>query len=365
MSRNGERALVVDDDAVSREFVRRAIDDRFSDLVEAETYEEALAEGREGSFGLIVLDYRLPDGDGVAILEELRADGVEAPVIMLTGQGDEQVAVQAMKAGAADYLTKDQLTETRLSQTVDNVLQAERTRREVQRLSDALADQERVALIGTLSDASLDGLAHGVAELEWLFSRLRGQLSDPDPEALENLQDEMREALSALARLINVVASFRRLLKVGPEPEPSAVDPIVESVAKARRSTVPPHVTIETEVGDVPEIPVDERALRYVLHQLINNAVEATPEEGGTVRIRTETGEAGVVIVVEDEGPGFPADLREHAFHLHVSDKEDHQGVGLTVARHLVEAHGGTIAIGDSSQGGARVTVRLPPEGEG
>ncbi len=109
------RILVVDDDAVHRELVRRLLSDEYH-VSEAATAGEALASVENGIPDLVLLDYRLPDRSGLEILEELHARG--CTVIMLTGQGDEDVAVASMRGGAADYLTKERLDGDRLRRAV-------------------------------------------------------------------------------------------------------------------------------------------------------------------------------------------------------------------------------------------------------
>lgn len=359
MNASTSRALVVDDDQVYREFVREAFaEDRFGDLDEASTFQEAIDRIQADDYGLIVLDYRLPDGDGVELLEEMQGRGLDVPVIMMTGQGDEQVAVQAMKAGADDYLTKDQLTETRLVQTAENVVAARRAEAEVDRLTDALATRERVALLGELSEDAVEGLVHVGEELEHLFDDVRPWIPDDDPDAVETEQ-EIDDVLASMQQMVGVVASFRHLLTAGPQPDRIDVPEVVSATGSDAQRMTRPGVTLSVETDVDAATRIDPRALRYVLHQLINNASEAMREDG-QITLRVEADGSEVRVVVEDEGPGFPPEVEDRASELHVTTKENHDGVGLTVARHLVEVHGGEIRGGDRPGGGARVVVALP-----
>jgi len=114
------RLLLVDDDALDRMAVRRVL--QASDLsvsfAEAEDGQSAQAALAEGAFDCILLDFQLPGTDGLALLRTLRAADIRTPVIMLTGQSDAQVAVELMKAGASDYLTKGSLSPETLSSSV-------------------------------------------------------------------------------------------------------------------------------------------------------------------------------------------------------------------------------------------------------
>jgi len=116
------RILVVDDDVVDRMAVQRAL--RRAPLGaeltvdEADSAEEALARLADSDADCVLLDLRLPGTNGLEVLAEMRARGHRSPVVMLTGQGDEQTAVEAMKAGAADYLTKASLDPERLARSI-------------------------------------------------------------------------------------------------------------------------------------------------------------------------------------------------------------------------------------------------------
>jgi signal transduction histidine kinase len=120
--------LVVDDDAVDRGAVRRALRAAGldADVAEAVDAPEALDALRGGGYDCVLLDFRLPKADGLAVLRQARAEGLATPIVVLTGQGDEELAVELMKAGALDYIAKGSLTPERLRQSV---VQAVRVRR--------------------------------------------------------------------------------------------------------------------------------------------------------------------------------------------------------------------------------------------
>ncbi|MEM7593494.1 MAG: response regulator, partial [Cyanobacteria bacterium P01_A01_bin.83] len=119
--------LIVDDSAEDRELYRRHLnlETRFKyKIIEAESGEESLEKLVVNKPDLILLDYLLPDFDGLELIEELKQQlSPIPPIIMLTGQGNELVAVEAMKSGVKDYLVKDKLTPETLIISAKNVLQ--------------------------------------------------------------------------------------------------------------------------------------------------------------------------------------------------------------------------------------------------
>lgn len=127
------RLLIVDDDPGHREICRRFLERHSEykyDVVEAPVGAEGLTLCRTVSPDCILLDYHLPDLDGLAFLKALggERDGIPFPVIMMTGGGNDMLMVEAMRAGATDYLPKDMLSPERLGCAVVNAVETYRRR---------------------------------------------------------------------------------------------------------------------------------------------------------------------------------------------------------------------------------------------
>ncbi|MCP4676705.1 MAG: response regulator [Deltaproteobacteria bacterium] len=148
-----EHMLIVDDSLEDREVYKRMFSRNARctyRLVEAETVAEAMTAFREQRPDCILLDYQLPDGDGLELLEELAAENDELPaVVFLTGQGSEEVAVRALKHGAQDYLVKNKLLPETLCLTVHSAIERvdlQRTIRQQQEEKDQLIVELKDAL---------------------------------------------------------------------------------------------------------------------------------------------------------------------------------------------------------------------------
>lgn len=113
----GLRVLVIDDDQVDRQIVRRGLSRAGIDasVDEAEGAFDALSMLATNPYDCVFLDYNIPGRDGLTVLKGIRDAGLDVPVVMLTGHGDEQVAVELMKAGAVDYVPKSTVTPERLA----------------------------------------------------------------------------------------------------------------------------------------------------------------------------------------------------------------------------------------------------------
>jgi DNA-binding NtrC family response regulator len=129
-----QRILVVDDDEVDRMTVYRALLKAgvLIQLHQVSDCKTAIASLQNNSYDCVFLDYRLPDGDGLSLISKIRASDIKVPLVVLTGQGDEQVAVELMKAGATDYLSKARLSSETLSQVLRNAIRVYRAEMQAQ-----------------------------------------------------------------------------------------------------------------------------------------------------------------------------------------------------------------------------------------
>ena len=190
------RVLVIDDDLVDRLAIRRTILKFRPDAVveEAGDGEEGLGALRRGPFDGVLLDYRLPRWDGLKVLREIRAGGFQAPVIVLTGQGDEQLAVEIMKAGASDYLPKGTLTAETLAKSLEYAI---RTRRA----------EETLAWMATFPELS----PHPIIELDF-----DGGITYVNPAARRRFPDLME--LKAAHPMLQDLDSVTGRLPAGEPP---------------------------------------------------------------------------------------------------------------------------------------------------
>lgn len=140
MTQNPLKAIVIDDNRNDFEIISRFLK-RYSEEIGvdyAESGKEALEKlGRDG-YDIAFLDLRLPDKNGIEVLESIVRSGDKTPVIMITGQGDEKAAVSAMKAGAYDYIIKDELDVELLAKTISHTLERKRLKEEKEALEREL-----------------------------------------------------------------------------------------------------------------------------------------------------------------------------------------------------------------------------------
>jgi CheY-like chemotaxis protein len=373
------RILIVDDSAEDREFYKRRLPEgdaaRF-EFREADNTAHGLATVREWSPDCVLLDYGLPDADGLDLLGAIRREpaGSGVAVVVLTGQGNEAVAVAALKAGAQDYVVKstavDMLRQAVVG-AVDKVRldrKLEEQRRALERSESALREAAR------RKDEFLAMLAHELrnplAPLRNLSDILR--LRSDDAQTIAFVREVLNRQVNHLARLVDDLLDVTRitrgivtLKRASVDLHRLAAEVLEDQAPVVERAGV--HASLDTRAAPA-WVDGDPTRLAQVLGNIVGNAVKFTPR-GGRVRVVVAADRARSIatIAVEDTGIGIDRatlarvfDVFEQADHsLHRSDGG--LGLGLAIARGLVDLHGGAIRAESEGAGkGARFVVELP-----
>jgi signal transduction histidine kinase len=227
----------------------------------------------------------------------------------------------------------------------------------LRRTVDALSAKESMAAVGEFAA----GLAHEIrnpltsiqVDLQYVEERLPADspLREPQAKALAELgrldatvSDALRVARSGQVRMANI--DLRDVLDAAAH----AVSPSFEARQGRLEKTLP-----ETPLA----LRGDAAALEQLFLNLLRNAAEALPE-GGLASLRVTTPEGSIEVCVDDSGPGMSPEVQSRAFEPLFSTRTEGTGLGLPIALRIATAHGGSIEIESRSEGGTRVTVRLP-----
>ncbi len=345
-----------------------------------------------------LFDYRLGRHNGLDLLAEAARVGCQAPVILLTGQGEREVDLQAMRAGASDYLVKGRIDASLLERTVRYALERKRYEQSLlrlkaeleQRVQERTAELERanaelresreqlrlraeqLAVADRRKDEFLATLAH---ELRNPLAPLRNalhllRLAGNNETVLAQVRDMMDRQLHHLVRLVDDLLDVSRITRGKIELRRQRLDlaDVVRGAVETSRPLIEAgrHDLSVRLPSERVEVDGDLTRLTQVLANLLNNSSKYTPEAGRIeLSARREAGDA--VVRVRDTGIGIPAEMLPHIFDLfaqvdrHIDRAQGGLGIGLTLVRSLVEMHGGTVqAHSDGPGQGSEFVVRLP-----
>ena len=240
-------------------------------------------------------------------------------------------------------------------------------RRAMRRAEDRLEQSERDALRAeqlAWAGQLAAGVAHEVRNPLMAIKLVAQAAADPGRGHRLGARDlaVLEEEIGRLEELAATFLDFAR--PPTPDLRPVALGPLVEQAVervRARAELQGVRVFLES-VGDPGLAEVDPNQVRQVVYNLLFNALEAQPAGGwARVSLRAEPGGAGAItLVVEDGGPGLPPGLGDRIFEPFVSTNDTGLGLGLSICRRVVVAHGGDIRAANRPGGGARFTVLLP-----
>jgi signal transduction histidine kinase len=353
------RLLVVDDNAPLVENLREILEEAGYATAGCVTCAEARAAAAAG-FDVALVDLRLPDGAGTTLAAELKAIAPDAEVVLLTGFASMETAVDAVRAGAFAYLMKP-CAPPQLLLTVEQALRQVRLRVDKRQLAHKAMVAEKLAAVGTLTA----GLSHEIrnplnaAGLQLtILERRIGKLPQGEQGPLVGPLRLVQEEIHRLDHILQDFLQFARpremsAVAVDLSALLARVLDFLQGDAERRG------VRIERRLAPVPTVAGDEERLRQVAMNLTLNALDAAGS-GGWVRVSTTASSNGVSFTVEDSGRGISEEARDRIFEPFYTTKAAGTGLGLPIVHAIVSQHGGAIALGNASGGGARFEVTLP-----
>lgn len=371
---NRINVLVVEDDEDDYILTSALLSEIQTDRFEpdwARTYEEALEKISAAPFDVCLLDYRLGAHNGLELLRETRDLGFDAPIILLTGQGDQEVDIEAMKAGAADYLVKSQINAANLERSIRYAIQQKQMEEErIRRIREQLARTQAEAA----NKAKDDFLAMVSHELRTPLNAMLGwvgilRTNKGKEEVYARAIDAIERSAKAQTRLVNDLLDISRMVSgnLSIEKLPlhlaAVVEPVLDAAyPAAREKSIEIGAELETSSKRVIG---DPNRLQQVVNNLVQNAIKFTPQ-GGRVDVRLTYDGDRARIIVADTGKGIGGEFLPYVFERYRQARDSSEGriglgLGLAIARHLVDAHGGKIEAESEGEGrGSVFTVELP-----
>lgn len=386
------KVLIIDDEEAARFGISRALGSQGYVLDEASDGVAALLAIEHFRPDVIVSDINMPGMDGLTLLRQVNQAPEPPLVVLMTAYGSEQIAVEALRSGAHNYLSKPfDIEELRLvvAGAIDKqrllrenkfyLRKLEQTLRELKDSQMALVQAEKMASLGRL----VAGIAHEVntplGALQSFMNtiqRTAGRIhehcqSQPTETAgkvavlVGSLQEIAADAQSACRRIDAIVSNLRRFAQLDrADFQSSNLEKGIESTLYLLHHDLDGCAEIVTEFGGIPDIDCAQRELNQLFMNLLWNAAEAIRRTGkkGVIRIRTWTEADTVNVEISDTGCGIPEENLGRIFDPGFTTKGVGVGLGLGLAicHQIVRAHRGQIEVTSDPGHGASFVVRLP-----
>src|SRR5438874_6264256 len=360
---------------------------------------EARAMVRETEYDLVLTDLRLEDGDGLDALKAVRESYPETVTIMLTGYASLESAIQALRAGAYDYLVKPSEVEE-LRSTVARGIERRRLGQELrlrvaelaqlnaslqQRIDEATAElKERYEQLKELDRMKSQFLSIASHELKTPITAMsgflqvalrrvrrvsQGEAAAPVAEALRGITEQLEvvyRQTGKLARLVDELLDVSRIQTGRIEFRYGDVDlsELANEVATRMQLTTTTH-TISVQRDSENVVTAARDHLEQGLNNLVTNAIKYSPT-GGAITIDVRSDERGVRVAVKDKGIGIPKKELDAIFGLSYRSPDRAardaagMGLGLYISREIVVRHGGRIWAERGAAKGSRLNVTIP-----
>jgi light-regulated signal transduction histidine kinase (bacteriophytochrome) len=306
-------------------------------------------------FDCVILDYNLPDIDGVALAGALRSAHAYLPIILVSSVRDEMLVAAALRAGASDYMPKSRVTAESMRRAVDRAIKVsaqsrliDEQRSELENFAYALAHdfKQPIRQITTFTQLITEGM--------------RGMQTGPE---LTQQLTFLGEAARRLGKLVDVMSQYT-LLNQPPELTEVSLNRVLERL----KTVLAPYLAERGAQLAIPRKAVtvvgNETLLSQVLQNLVMNGLTYNKNPAPRVEISSHRSGGQWIIEVKDNGIGIEAEYLAEIFkplvRLHTASEYAGTGLGLTLARKAVVAQKGSIWCESAPGQGSTFHIRLP-----
>lgn len=367
---NGQtRVLLVEDNPGDADLVRlRLLEGRSPVEVSCA---ERLADGLQYLSAtppsVVLLDLNLPDSQGANTFRRVLDRAPDVPVVILSGQEDEALAIKALHQGVQDYLVKGDITSRQLDRVVHYAIERQNLLRSLE-MSRRQQLEFKNRFLSHVSHELRTPLTCIHQFVSILRDGLAGEITTDQRYHLDTILKSVNQLQAMIRDLLDASRAESRKLRV--EPRCIVIkDLIQQATAMMQHAAKAKHISLECELdGQIPLVYADSDRVLQMLINLIDNAIKFTPPEG-VVIVKATVPDADpnfVYLSVIDTGPGIAAEAKALIFDRLYQDANTIEssrgglGLGLYITKELVELHGGRIWVTSELGHGSTFSLTLP-----
>ena len=376
----GATIIVVEDERGVRATLCGILEDAGYRVIGLESGTEALEAIRGGEFDAVITDIRLPDVGGLEVLELGKEINPDAAVIMITGYASVETAIDAVNQGAYAYFVKP-VSPDEIKTAIANALKQQRLLQENKRLVESLQRSNKLLFetneeLRKATQAKSEFLAQMSHELrtplnvvigfsELMLDRVPGKINKEQRRCLNDILSSGKHLLSLINDILDLskIESGKMALRL----RDFSLTDVLEPLRSVMMSMITPRKqSLEVEVAEgLSPVRADKAKIRQVLLNLLSNSTRFTPD-GGKLRIEAVRDDNWCQVRVIDTGIGIKKENQERIFEPFcqldspLTEEKSGTGLGLTIAKQIIEKHGGRIWVESGYGKGSRFTFTVP-----
>ena len=358
------RILIIDDSSSDHEMCVGCLESEGDDFqfFHAYTAQQGLVLYANQEIDCVLLDYHLPDMDGLEVLKKLAMERkpVPVPVIMMTADGNEMLAVRSIQFGSQDYIPKKVITASALKRAVERATDRVEM---LHKMEQYRADLERsnydLEQFSTIVAHDLKSPLRAITQHLTLLKNKHGV--QMEERSLRSLNFAV-EGADRMRALIDALFTYARLGFAAPTMRRVPLQVLLTASIRDLAAEINDSGAVITH-GALPEVVGDAVLLCQLLQNLLANAIKYCSTKP-RIHVSAEMDGTQWKIHVKDNGIGVPSSQHEKIFaifrRLHQEEEYPGIGLGLAVCQRIAQQHGGTISIVSESEQGSTFTLSLP-----
>jgi signal transduction histidine kinase len=375
--------LIADDDQSVRTSLELILSERYN-VTGAGSGQEAVRAIKEKAFNIAILDYKLPDRDGVSLAKEIKEVDNDIEVIILTGKASLESAIESVKQDIYDYLTKP-IDPQKILEVIDGALQKQHLIKENRRLLwDLKKSNKELKKLNDFKDGLIAMISHDLRSPicsikgfnESMLQGFSGELTEKQKDII-NTENEI---VDSMVELMNSLLDIRQIqdghLKMKKKPCNIMKDAVEPTIKRHGPQVNEKNIKINLTCDEnLPEVNIDPARISQVIQNLIQNSIKFT-SKNGNINVFISNKEDFIKVEVKDDGKGIQQDLLNTIFDIFYTaesgeDEEKRRtamtgrGLGLAISREIIKAHNGEIWAESEGEGKGSAFIFMLPIGDG
>lgn len=349
------------------ELLNQGYDARITRVESRATLEAALDQG---NWDVVLCDHRLPSLDALSALSVVQARGLDLPFIIVSSVASEQDAVEAMRAGAHDYLFKHSLG--RMGAVIERETREALLRAEARRMQQQLLLADRLTSIGMLAAGVAheinNPLAYVLGNLEFALNYLTSD-KPPNPDEFAEVVQALSQAREGSQRIGHITRDLKVFCRSAEDEDTAlvSVKKVMDSSINIAWNQIRHRARLIRDFERVPAVAGNQDRLSQVFLNLLVNAAQALPDvhlEQNEIHVKIRASHGTVIVEISDNGCGMTPEQQRRAFDPFFTTKPRGvgSGIGLSICRNIIADMGGTISCESHAELGTTFRVELPAE---